>query len=716
MPNRDSYKIYLLIISYILGLLLTGLSIIKGNEIFLVLIIIIISLILAFTIPLKWYFAPKKPWWLIAGLVIISSYYYYQWKLPKPSPIDISHQLTTIEDSFDNSLQIKGKIITPLQVNRNQRARFILEAKEFEGKKVNGKLYVTAPLLETINLFPSMEVTLTGRLYQPPVANQPGGFDFASFLSRQGIWAGFSAQGVELNKFGNIYQQSVYELRKRVIQSHVRYLNIPYGTLVSAMVIGSRGVDLSFEIQDSFRDAGLAHILAASGFHVSILLGFVLWLSARFSSGWRLGCGMVSLLFYLTLTGFYPSVLRASFMGLAVLVALWDDSRRVNVVASLWLTALILLLINPLWIWDLGFQLSFLATFGLIMTFQPIVSRLDFLPTTIARLVAVPLAATIWIIPLQGYIFHRLPVYSILTNIVVSPLALILTLGGIISGFIGLFLPMVASAIALMLYPFIRLMIEIVKISNNLPFSSLAMGNISLTVISITYAIYIGICFHPTLQKRWRELSLFIICLIIIPIIYQKINLTQVTIIRNNPQPIIIIENNLHNYLINLPDKNNLNYTLTNFLNHQGINNIDLILAKPNLENNLSLNYLNQKTNIKNIYQNQKNPLNLHPLSHDLDIITWEIEDKKWMFINTEKTINLDTASIGNIDTLIWSGNNLSISDIEKINPSTIINYNNFNQEKLLKSPKINIYSLPQENAIQWQPNKGFLPYQESIY
>ena len=183
---------------------------------------------------------------------------------------------------------------------------------------------------------------------------------------------------VELNQFGNVYQQSVYWLRKRVIQTHVRYLNIPHGTLVSAMVIGSRGVDLSFDIQDSFRDAGLAHILAASGFHVSLLLGFVLWLTKKLSSGWRLSLGIISLLFYLTLTGFYPSVLRASFMGLGVLIALLDDNRRVNIFASLFLTGFILLLINPLWIWDLGFQLSFLATFGLIVTLPAIVSRLDF--------------------------------------------------------------------------------------------------------------------------------------------------------------------------------------------------------------------------------------------------------------------------------------------------------------------------------------------------
>ncbi|AFZ47345.1 ComEC/Rec2-related protein [Cyanobacterium stanieri PCC 7202] len=722
MLNRNSYKIYLLIISYVIGLLLTGLSIIPSKEILLILGVVVISIIIAFSIPLKWHFAPSKIWWLMAGLIIISSYYYYQWRLPKPSNLDISYQLNQIENSFDNTLRVRGKIISPLQVNRNQRARFTLEAKEFEGEKVEGKLYVTAPLLETINLFPSMEITLIGRLYQPPVASQPGGFDFASFLSRQGIWAGFTADEVELNQFGNVYQQSVNWLRQRVITTHVRNLNIPYGTLVSAMVIGGRGVDLSFEIQDSFRDAGLAHVLAASGFHVSLLLGFVCWLSKRFSARWRLSIGLISLFFYLTLTGFYPSVLRASFMGVGVLIALLDDNRRINVLPSLFLTGLILLLINPLWIWDLGFQLSFLATFGLIVTLPAIISRLNFLPTNIAALIAVPLSATIWVLPLQGYIFNRLPLYSVLTNVIVSPLVFMVSLGGIITGFFGLFFPLIASAISLILYPITWLLIKIVEISNNLPFSSLAVGNISLMVILITYAIYMAIYYNKKLQKRWKELTIFIIFLIIIPLSYQRINLTQVTLIRSNPQPIIIIENKFKNYLINLPPKNNLNYLLTNFLNHQGINNIDLIIAAANQQNNLSLHYLNRKTNIKNIYNHQDNNLDnqikLNFISHNLDIITWEIKGKKWMIVNTSEIIDPDISTLGKIDTLIWSGNNLSMEKIEQINPSTAINYNFLHREKedILQSQNIKTYSLNQQSTIQWQPDIGFKPYQQTLY
>ena len=86
------------------------------------------------------------------------------------------------------------------------------------------------------------------------------------------------------------------------------------------------------------------------------------------------------------------------------------------------------------------------------------------------------------------------------------------------------------------------------------------------------------------------------------------------------------------------------------------------------------------------------------------------------MLVNADKTINLDTSSIGKIDNLIWSGNNLSMSKIEQLNPSIAINYNYFNQQEVLESKNIKTYSLNEIGTIQWQPDKGFLPYQEILY
>lgn len=97
------------------------------------------------------------------------------------------------------------------------------------------------------------------------------------------------------------------------------------------MVMGSRAVDLDWQLQESFRLAGLAHVLAASGFHVSLLLGLILAVTQSFSSRTRFLMGL-TLFIYATITGFYPSILRACLMGFAILAAIINEKKS----ASFW--------------------------------------------------------------------------------------------------------------------------------------------------------------------------------------------------------------------------------------------------------------------------------------------------------------------------------------------------------------------------------------------
>ncbi|MCZ0902100.1 ComEC/Rec2 family competence protein, partial [Microcoleus sp. HI-ES] len=94
----------------------------------------------------------------------------------------------------------------------------------------------------------------------------------------------------------------------------------------------------------------------------------------------------------------------AALMGFGTLFALVLN-RQVKPLGLLLIAATILLLVNPLWIWDLGFQLSFLATLGLIVTTPPLMAKLDWMPPAIASIVVVPIAASVWVLPLLLYVF-----------------------------------------------------------------------------------------------------------------------------------------------------------------------------------------------------------------------------------------------------------------------------------------------------------------------
>jgi competence protein ComEC len=175
-------------------------------------------------------------------------------------------------------------------------------------------------------------------------------------------------------------------------------------------------------------------------------------------------------------------------MGMAVLIALRSD-RHINPLNSLLIAGTLLLIINPVWIWDIGFQLSFLATLGLIVTVEPLQKKLDWLPPTIADLMTVPLAASIWTLPIQLYAFKVFPLYSLPANILTSPLISLISIGGTIGALVGSIIPIAGSAISWSLYWPTQLLIGIVDLFNHFPGTSFAVGQIATWQLLALYGL-----------------------------------------------------------------------------------------------------------------------------------------------------------------------------------------------------------------------------------
>ncbi|WPF88464.1 ComEC/Rec2 family competence protein [Cyanobacterium aponinum AL20118] len=691
-------SIYLCLLAFIFGLLLTGyFSFSQGF--YLGLFSFIFLFITGVVLKNKRFLIIDLRYIFIIFLVFITGFYYYYFRLPSVSDLDISHY---ISHSFYNRVAVEGVILTTPRVNQNHKSRFIFQARELvkennEREKVTGKIYVTSPLLEVNGLFPSTVVILEGNLYQPSPPLNPDGFNFADYLQRQGVFSGLRVNSVSVIREGNRWNEFLFWIRRRIIQTHVRFLNIPSGSLVSSMVMGSRAVDLDWQLQESFRLAGLAHVLAASGFHVSLLLGLILAVTQSFSSRTRFLMGGLTLFIYATITGFYPSILRACLMGFAILAAIINE-KKVRVSGSLLLVAVILLLINPLWIFDLGFQLSFLATFGLIVSLPTIVQKLDWLPPTLANLIAVPLAATLWTLPLQFYYFHRFPLYGILTNILSTPLVIILTLGGIFTAFIGVFFPLLGSAIASIFYPIIWLLIKLVKISNQLPLSSIAVGQINIFTLIIIYVIFLVILYIKSVNKYKYFLIIFTLILIIFPLIYQKLTLIQITVIDNSYKPTIIIQNKNNTALINLGDKDNIYFTILPFLRSEGINSVELVIDNKNKE---SLNILTKYLPVKNINQFHQNTIKSIKIKEiNPSYIYFTLENNSFLIIK-KQVDNL--TKYNNFDYIIVMANNINYDFLENINFHSILSKNT-ELKTNLENTKV---SLINNNFIQWQLTKN---------
>lgn len=712
---RRSYYI-LFGIFYLIGLFCTSIfdlsSFSPSLNKWLIIITIISSItIISFLIlPKYWRFMPNFKIWLMGGLIAILGVIYFQFRIPTPQINDLSNIIKK-DNLVGEILTVKGKIVDQPQLNQNQKIRFILavdQLKKPQAKKINkvtGKTYVTLPLLQGNGLYIGRNIEITGKLYLPKKLTNPGAFDFQYYLAQKGVFSGISGQNSVINLQEKEPIFTFYKVRKRIVQAQLKALESPLGQLVSSIVLGKNAVDLPPKIKDLFINNGLAHVLAASGFHVALLLGVILKLTKRFSGKNQLIIGLISLLFYLGLTGLQASVCRATLMGLGTLLGLVND-RKVNPLGSLFVSAILLLIINPLWIWDLGFQLSFLATLGLILSAEKIENKLDFLYPVIANPLAVSISANIWVFPLIIYTFKTFPIYSILVNLIADPLIIIISLGGMLSAFCTLFLPSLGTFIAQLLYYPSHFLVKIIEFFDSLPYRNLALGEIPLSLMLIIYLIFILTYLNQWLNQRLYLSILLIFTLISLPLIYQNYTLTQITIF-DTKQPNITIQNKGDQFLITQGNYTDLVYTILPFLKSQGINKINTLIL---LNDQVSL--INNYVKIDNLINLTKSQTlsseNLKLNFSNQHTLNLNFNEEKWLFLlksDPNLTINNDA------DILIWWQDHFNQELIQKINPKIAIAVNSEpkqNLKTLLKKQNIKLYLTTEDGAIQWQEKTGF--------
>jgi competence protein ComEC len=538
--------------------------------------------------------------WLIAGLVGFLASFYLQWRTPQPAATDISKFVPSDGSNQEQLVIVRGEVASSPRVTRSQRGQFWLDVsqlnevrnqKDTQGTQqgATGKLYVTVPILKAIGLHPGQEVAVTGVLYKPKAASNPGAFDFKKYLEREGTFAGL--MGRQINILDEERQWGWWQIRDKIVRSQVLGLDIPEGPLVSAMVLGSKAVDLPYDIRDMFVQAGLAHALAASGFQTSLILSVILQLARRAKKITQVSLGALGLIIFLSLSGFAPAVLRAVIMGFAALIGLALD-RQVKQLGSLLLAATILLV-----------EFSFLATLGLVVTVPAITNFLSWVPPAIASLIAVPLAATIWTLPIQLYVFGVVPAYSLPLNIITTPLISVISIGGIISAIFTLILPAAGSAVAGFLHYPTNWLIRLVEYFSQLPGNSLVVGSISTWQLLSIYALILLVWLVGWWQKRWWFAGLIAFGLVLFPAWHYAATLSRITLLEAGAEPVVVVQDKGTVTLINSGDEGTGRFTILPFLQQQGVNQIDWAIATDFQRNNNDawLEVL-QRLQIKNFY------------------------------------------------------------------------------------------------------------------
>nr|MBA3587394.1 ComEC/Rec2 family competence protein [Chloroflexota bacterium] len=250
------------------------------------------------------------------------------------------------------------------------------------------------------------------------------GFAYREYLARQGVGAIGRPRFAEVVRAATGPAAILVGIRGALLGGLHAVVPEPEAALGAGILLGVRA-SIAPEINDAFATAGLTHVVAISGWNIAIVAALVAAMVRpleRHPGGrWTTACiAAATVGGYVVLTGASPSVVRAALMAAAMLVARLGGSRA-HAASALALAALVMLLVAPSVLWDVGFQLSLLATAGLIWFGGAIERRMPAWPAWIREPVALTLAAQLTTLPVILVNFERLSLVAPIANVLVVP-------------------------------------------------------------------------------------------------------------------------------------------------------------------------------------------------------------------------------------------------------------------------------------------------------
>lgn len=370
-----------------------------------------------------------------------------------------------------------------------------------------------------------------GKLQAIKEPGNPGEFNYKRFLYFHQLFQQVYLRNTDWKLTSEkrgwwIFEKS-YLLRDQLVSVLKKYLGTKREYAVaSALTVGYED-DIDQELIQAYASSGALHVLSVSGMHVGLIYVVIVWLlgfldKMRYGKHIKFFLLLLFLWFYTLLTGMTPSVMRSATMLSFVIIGQW--SNRPNLIYNtLAVSAFMLLCYNPFYITEVGFQLSYLAVFGIVFL-HPYIFRWYEPETKIGSqiwtITSVSLAAQAMTFPLGLLYFHQFPLLFIVSNLVVIPLSTVVIFGGILlligSFFEGFFIIQQALfLLSKLVYFFIYLINVVVLFIDQLNFSVINGISISIFETWIIYvAMFLIIAF--LVQRRAVHLHLALCCMIVL--------------------------------------------------------------------------------------------------------------------------------------------------------------------------------------------------------
>lgn len=415
-------------------------------------------------------------------------------KYSKISDMPIKEMVTIISDIQEKEYK---KVCTAKIVRNNKKILINIKmSQDIPSIKYGDSLYIE------------------GEFKQPEEARNYKGYNYKQYLKTKKIIGTVELEKVKILKSSN--GSFIHNIQKYIRDTINGTLTDEEGNLLLAILLGDKD-KLSEDIQESFKTSNLSHMLAVSGAHVSyIILGltYVLQNSIIGKKNGKIVC-IIFLLAFMAITNFTPSVTRACIMAILTLFSS-IIYRKSDVYTNISVAALITLIFNPYSLLDLGFQLSYGGTIGIIIFIKRIQEKKSNSKVInyIKQMALVSVYANIIIIPIMMYHFNTVSLTFIISNIMASPILGIIVITGFLFIIASITVKPLTRLIAIFIKPILSILIKISQICSKLPFSSILV----VTPYIFNVISYYAIILYCIKSKKNNKCKI-IICLLIVLIL-----------------------------------------------------------------------------------------------------------------------------------------------------------------------------------------------------
>ncbi len=437
----------------------------------------------------------NRKWGIIFSIFILAfSFGIFRFHISdKPSP-------NIFEMKVGDKVNLSGFIVNePDKRENNQKLTILVK----EGSEAT-KILASVSLDEKYKY--GDEINFSGKLEKPEnfITDQGKEFDYINYLRKDGIHyvMNYVNTDVVSSGNGNFIKSSLFFVKEKFLEKIDSNISSPESLLMGGLILGERA-SFGEEMRKKFIDTGTIHIVALSGYNVTIVAEWIVRMFSFLPYNFAFSAGILGILLFVLMTGAQSTAVRAGVMA-SLAVFARATGRNYDVGRALLLAGLIMVIVNPfVLVYDVSFQLSFIATVAVIF-FSPKIEKYFLWVTPklgLRDVVSVTAAAYIFVLPFILYKMGNLSTVALPANVLVLPFIPLTMLFGFLTGVSGMIWYVLAIPFGYISYLLLHYELGVIDFISQIPYASFSIPNFPLIFTILIYAYFIHMLFGRSIKK-----------------------------------------------------------------------------------------------------------------------------------------------------------------------------------------------------------------------